>query len=118
MPTLTIETLGQFEIAAGTRLINAIIDDAKADQHYSCGGNAKCTSCRVQFVAGEPDKITEAEKTLLAANKLNEQPGVRLTCQLLCDADMTIKLLVPKPPAKNPAHPAPDIQPPPVWTSK
>lgn len=118
MPSLNIKDIGSYEIASGKRLINAIIDDAAADQHYSCGGNAKCTSCRVEFLAGEPQKITEAEKALLAANGLDQTPGIRLTCQMLCENDMTIKLLVPKPPAKNPAHPTVDIQPPPVWTSK
>ena len=118
MPTLSIKNVGSYEIAAGKRLINAIIDDAKADQHYSCGGNAKCTSCRVYFEAGEPQKITEAEKGLLAKDGLDQTPGVRLSCQLLCETDMSIALLVPKPPAKNPAHPTDDIQPPPVWTSK
>jgi len=118
MPTLNIQSLGSFEIPAGKRLINAIIDDAKADQHYSCGGNARCTTCRVKFHAGEPQKITEAEKALLAANGLDQSPGTRLSCQILCENDMSIELLVPKPPAKQPAHPADDIQPPPVWTTK
>ena len=117
MPKLTIEHVGDFEIAPGKRLINAIIDDAKADQHYSCGGQAKCTTCRVQFVAGEPQKITQAEKDVMAASKIDE-PCVRLSCQITCDSDMTIKLLVPKPPAKQPNHPAPEIVPPPVWLKK
>ena len=118
MPTLTIESVGDYEIQAGTRLINAIIDTAKADQHYSCGGQAKCTSCRVQFVEGEPERMTIAEKDLLAANKLDEQTGLRLSCQILVEHDVTIKLMVPKPPNKQPNHPADIIVPPPVWTSK
>ncbi len=118
MPNLTIEGVGSFPIPSGKRLINAIIDDAKADQHHSCGGNAKCTTCRVQFVAGEPNKITQAEKDLLAGSGLDKEPGVRLSCQIACDADMSIKLIFPKPPLKNPPHPTDDIQPAPVWTEK
>ncbi len=118
MPKLTIENVGSFEIPAGKRLINAIIDDAKADQHYSCGGNAKCTTCRVQFTSGEPETMTQAEKDLLAGSGLATEPGVRLSCQIALEADATIKLIFPKPPLKNPAHPADDIQPPPVWTTK
>lgn len=118
MPQLTIEGIGAFDIPAGKRLVNAIIDDAKADQHYSCGGNAKCTTCRVQFIAGEPTKMTRAEKDLLAASGLDKEPGVRLSCQIACEQDMTIKVIFPKPPLKTPAHPADDIQPPPVWTEK
>ena len=115
MPKLIIESLGTFDVASNTRLINAIIDTAKADQHHSCGGIAKCTTCRVQFKTGEPREMTQAEQDLLAANKLNEQPGVRLSCQMLCDGDMEIALLVPKPPNKVPPHPKPEIEPPPVW---
>jgi ferredoxin len=118
MPKLTIEEIGTIDVPAGKRLINAIIDDAKADQHYSCGGNAKCTTCRVQFISGEPDKITQAEKDLLAGSGLDKEPGVRLSCQITCEEDLSIKLIFPKPPLKNPAHPGDDIQPPPVWTTK
>lgn len=118
MPTLNIEGLGTFDVPAGKRLVNAIIDDAKGDQHYSCGGNAKCTTCRVQFVSGEPQKMTQAEKDLLAGSALDKEPGVRLSCQIQCESDMSVKLIFPKPPLKNPPHPADDIQPPPVWTTK
>ena len=117
MPTLTLDTGASFDVPAGKRLINAIIDDAKADQHYSCGGNAKCTTCRVQFVTGEPEKITQAEKDLLVGASITD-PGVRLSCQINCDADMTIKIISPKPPAKNPARPTDAIMPTPVWTTR
>ena len=50
---------------AGKRLVLALTDEAKIDQLHACGGNARCTTCRVEFVAGEPDKMTEAEKELL-----------------------------------------------------
>ena len=43
----------------GFTLVGDTTDDA-------CGGNARCTTCRVEFVAGEPDRMTEAEKTVLA----------------------------------------------------
>jgi ferredoxin len=101
MPTLTIEGAGKFDIPAGKRLVNAIIDDAKGDQHYSCGGNAKCTTCRVQFLEGEPEKITQAEKDLLAGSGLDKESGVRLSCQIACEHDMSIKLIFPKPPLKS-----------------
>jgi len=43
---------------------------------------------------------------------------VRLSCQINCDADMTIKIISPKPPAKNPARPTDAIMPTPVWTTR
>ena len=33
----------------------AIEQDAKVDVLHACGGNARCTTCRVEFVDGEPD---------------------------------------------------------------
>ncbi|MFO0822070.1 MAG: hypothetical protein U0792_02950 [Gemmataceae bacterium] len=52
-----------------------LVDDAKVDQLHACGGNACCTTCRIEFVADEPAQITEAEKAVLAAKGLS---GVRL----------------------------------------
>src|SRR6478609_12093893 len=62
--------------------------EAGADQLHACGGNARCTTCKVEFVAGEPATMTEAEKAVLAAKGLT---GVRLSCQIVCDHDMTVR---------------------------
>lgn len=118
MPNLTVESVGTVEVPQGKRLVNALLDEAKVNQHYSCGGQAKCTTCRVQFVAGEPEKITVAEKDLLAANKIDPASGIRLSCQILCDHDMSVKILMEKPANKTPNRPAPEIVPPAVWTTK
>ena len=90
MPKLTVEGVGEFEVPAGKRLVLALEDEAKVDQLHACGGNARCTTCRVEFVAGEPDTMTEAEKQVLAARGLT---GVRLSCQILCDHDMTVRAI-------------------------
>src|SRR5688572_21463297 len=79
MPKLTVEGVGEFEVPEGKRLVLALEDEAKIDQLHACGGNARCTTCRVEFVSGEPDKMTEAEKNVLAARGLS---GVRLSCQI------------------------------------
>ena len=60
MPKLTVEGYGTFEVAAGKRLVNAIEQDAKVDILHACGGNARCTTCRVEFVDGEPVKMTRS----------------------------------------------------------
>ena len=88
MPKLTVDGVGEFDVPEGKRLVLALTDDAGVDQLHACGGNARCTTCRVEFVAGEPDKITKAEKDLLADRGLE---GVRLSCQILCDGDMTVR---------------------------
>src|SRR5207237_1793741 len=90
MPKLTVEGVGAFEVPAGKRLVLALEDEAKVDQLHACGGNARCTTCRVEFVAGEPDTMTEAEKQVLAARGVT---GVRLSCQIVCDHDMSVKCI-------------------------
>ena len=60
------------------------------DQLHACGGNARCTTCRVEFIGGEPAQMTAAEKAVLAARGLS---GVRLSCQILCDHDMAVRAI-------------------------
>jgi len=120
MPKLTVKGFGEFEIAAGKRLTKALTDDAGADQLHACGGSARCTTCRVQFVEGEPDAITAAEKEVLRAREVT-QPGVRLSCQITCDADMSVELisrLEGSGRADLGGTLADDIQPTPEWVEK
>jgi ferredoxin len=118
MPKLTVENVGEFEAPQGKRLVLALEDEAKVDQLHACGGNARCTTCRVEFVSGEPAQMTEAEKTVLAARGLT---GVRLSCQIVCDHDMAVRAISRlagsgRKDAGN--RPADAIQPPPVWVNK
>jgi ferredoxin len=117
MPKLTIDGVA-VEVPMGKRLINALVDDGKTDQLHNCGGNAACTSCRVQFIAGEPTKITQAEKDLLAARGL--PPGVRLSCQMRVEGDMEVKIIsrLAGSGRKDTGKPTAEaIEPAPVWTT-
>jgi ferredoxin len=58
MPKLTVDGVGTFEVPQGKRLVLALVDEAGIDQLHACGGNARCTTCRVEFVAGEPATMT------------------------------------------------------------
>src|SRR5213595_476396 len=90
MPKLKVDGFGEFDVPQGKRLVLALEDEAKVDQLHACGGNARCTTCRVEFVAGEPDQMTQAEKSVLAARGLS---GIRLSCQIRCDHDMTVRAI-------------------------
>jgi ferredoxin len=90
MPRLTVESVGTFDVPEGKRLVLALEQDAAIDQLHACGGRARCTTCRVEFVAGEPERSTVAERTVLAAKGVS---GVRLSCQILCDHDMTVRAI-------------------------
>jgi ferredoxin len=121
MPKLTVDDVGTFEVPQDKRLVLALEDDAHVDVLHACGGNARCTTCRVQFVAGEPDRMTQAEKDVLAARGLSGQPGIRLSCQIVCDHDMQVKAISRLAGSGRPdagKRPADEITPPAVWTTK
>jgi ferredoxin len=103
------------EAAPGKRLVNAIEQDAGVDILHACGGNARCTTCRVEFVSGEPARMTRAEKTRLDEKGLT---GVRLSCQITCDEDMTLRAISRLAGSGRPdagRTPEATIQPPPEW---
>ena len=87
MPTLLVEGFSPATVEAGTRLVNAI-ESSGVDILHACGGNARCTTCRIEFIAGEPARMTKAEQTKMAEKGLT---GVRLSCQILCDHDMAVR---------------------------
>lgn len=92
MPKLTIEGVGTFDVEKGTRLVLALEDNGGEPLHR-CGGYARCTTCRVKFISGEPETMTKAEKEKLESqNKLGE---FRLSCQCKVDHDMHVKVLLP-----------------------
>jgi ferredoxin len=90
MPSLTVVDVGTFAVPLNKRLVLALEEDAKIDQLHACGGHARCTTCRVEFVSGEPERRTKAEIAALAAKSVT---GVRLSCQILCDHDMTVRAI-------------------------
>src|SRR5919202_3398925 len=90
MPRLTVEGFAPVEVSADKRLVLAIEQDARVDVLHACGGNARCTTCRVEFIEGEPDRMTVAERSVLTARGLT---GVRLSCQILCDHDMSVRAI-------------------------
>ncbi len=89
MPKLTVEGEAQaVEVPEGKRLVLALTQDVGIDQLHACGGNARCTTCRVEFLSGEPETMTDAERQVLEARQLT---GVRLSCQILCTQDMHVR---------------------------
>jgi ferredoxin len=90
MPRLKVDGVGEFEVPAGKRLVLALTEDVGIDQLHACGGNARCTTCRVEFLEGEPNEMTQAEKACLTARALSD---VRLSCQIQCNHDMSVKAI-------------------------
>lgn len=118
MAKVTVEGFATVDVPDDKRLVLAIEEDAGVDQLHACGGNARCTTCRVEFITGEPERMTAAEKQVLAARGLT---GVRLSCQIPCDHDMTVRAISRLEGSGRPdpgPKPAPEITPPPVWVDK
>lgn len=90
MPKLT---LGEktVEVEHGKRLVLAI-EEAGVQIGHRCGGNSRCTTCRVEFLEGEPETMTRAEYVKLKAVDLLGK--VRLSCQIVVDHDMSVKPLM------------------------
>jgi ferredoxin len=117
MAKLTVEGYGTVDVADGKRLVLAIEQDAHVDILHACGGNARCTTCRVEFIDGEPTQMTAAERQVLTAKGVS---GVRLSCQILCNHDMTVRAISRLEGSGRPdpgGPPATEITPPPEWLS-
>jgi ferredoxin len=91
MPTVTVEEAGSFEVQPGTKLVLAI-EDAGIDIMHRCGGNARCTTCRVQILEGHPDPMQELERERLA-REAELGPDIRLSCQIRVASDLKVRVL-------------------------
>ena len=115
MPKLTVEGFSTVDVETGKRLVLAIEQDAHVDILHACGGNARCTTGRIEFISGEPPRMTLAEKSKMEEKGLT---GVRLSCQIVCDHDMTVRAISRLEGSGRPdpgRTPEPSIQPPPEW---
>ena len=118
MPVITVGGGDHFEAPEDKRLVLAL-EDHGVDILHRCGGHARCTTCRVVFHAGEPDHMTRAER-----EKLIERDNLgkfRLSCQILCEHDMTVEPLLSLATEKlTDAGPRPEdgITPEPEWVHR
>jgi ferredoxin len=118
VPKLTIEGHGTYDVASGKRLVRAI-EDVGVDILHRCGGLARCTTCRVAFVAGEPDRMTRAERDKLVEK--GDLGQYRLSCQCLVSQDMTVRPLMRlSSSGLDDAGPVPadDVTPDPEWIDR
>ena len=91
MPTVTVEGVGSFEVESGKKLVLAI-EDSGIDILHRCGGQAKCTTCRVEVLDGEASPMEEAEQQRLALESAFT-PSTRLSCQMRVTGDLSIRVL-------------------------
>ena len=94
MPTITAETAsGQvtIECEAGRKLV-LCLEDNGVDILHRCGGNARCTTCRVELIEGEMAAMRDPEETVLSA-KTDLGPNTRLSCQNRVNGDLHLRVV-------------------------
>ena len=91
MPTINAEGIKSFEAEQGKKLVLAI-EDAGIDILHRCGGNARCTTCRVEILDGNPEAMGEIERNRLAVES-ELAPNVRLSCQIHVDSDLRVRVI-------------------------
>ncbi len=87
MPVLHIDGK-TVQVPEGKRLVLAI-EEAGVNIGHRCGGYARCTTCRVEMLSGEPDTMTRGEYAKLRERELLGQ--YRLSCQIICDHEMHVR---------------------------
>ena len=94
MPKIEAETAGgsqTIEAPEGKKLV-LVIEDAGIDILHRCGGNARCTTCRVEILAGDPGEIGELERNRLAV-ETELADNIRLSCQIRVKDDLTVRVV-------------------------
>ena len=79
------------EVEDGQKLVLAL-EDAGVDILHRCGGNARCTTCRVEILGGDPGPIGEPEKAVLAT-KTDLGDHTRLSCQIRVVDDLQVRVV-------------------------
>jgi len=94
MPKVQAETatgLIETEAPDGKKLV-LVIEDAGVDILHRCGGNARCTTCRVDLLEGEPGEMGELERNRLAM-EAELAPNTRLSCQIRVHSDLKVRVI-------------------------
>ncbi|MER3429992.1 MAG: (2Fe-2S)-binding protein [Blastocatellia bacterium] len=94
MAQITAETANGtivFECANGRKLV-LCLEDNGVDILHRCGGNARCTTCRVEIISGEPGEMGEAERSILST-KPDLTSNTRLSCQIRPIGNLHIKVI-------------------------
>jgi ferredoxin len=94
MPTINAETAQgpkTIDATAGRRLV-LVLEDGGVDILHRCGGNARCTTCRVEITGGDAPEMGDTERECLTQRGALEE-GFRLSCQIQVAGDLDVKVL-------------------------
>ncbi|MGE3467170.1 MAG: 2Fe-2S iron-sulfur cluster-binding protein [Pyrinomonadaceae bacterium] len=94
MPHIIAETATgtiSFEVEQNKKLVLAL-EDSGVDILHRCGGNARCTTCRVEIVTGDAGEKTTDEIAILST-KEGLSDNTRLSCQIRVQSDLEVKVI-------------------------
>ena len=84
----TVECSGE-----GMTLLDASIE-SKIPHLHECGGNGKCTTCRVRVISGMENLSPKTRKEVAMSMNRRWDPTLRLACQSKVKGDVTIQRLI------------------------
>ncbi|MCD4785877.1 MAG: 2Fe-2S iron-sulfur cluster binding domain-containing protein [Candidatus Eremiobacteraeota bacterium] len=85
---------GDMECIANGKTILDVSREAGIPHTCACGGNARCSTCRVLILENPEACLPRNEKEEAIAKKLNFGPKVRLACQTRVSGDVKVRRLV------------------------
>lgn len=93
MPRITYQDEAVVEVDTSTPILHASLQNGIPHTHV-CGGNARCSTCRVLIMDGLENVCPRNEKEQKMALRRNFSPNVRLACQTTLQGDVVLRRLV------------------------
>jgi len=91
MATITVEGGPTIDAQDGRRLV-LCLEDGGVDILHRCGGNARCTTCRVAVLSEPEPPMGETEHNSLDEDGVLGQ--FRLSCQIRVHQDLDVRVLM------------------------
>jgi ferredoxin len=94
MPTIkaVTATYEQTIDAPEDKKLVLVLEDAGIDILHRCGGNAKCTTCRVEVIEGDPGEMGQVERDRLDL-EADLADNTRLSCQIRTKNDLEVRVI-------------------------
>ncbi|MBI3764324.1 MAG: adenylate/guanylate cyclase domain-containing protein, partial [Chloroflexi bacterium] len=93
MPRINYLNEKTVEADTSTPILQVSLQNGIPHTHV-CGGNARCSTCRVLVLEGIENCCARNEKEQKMAERRNFSPRVRLACQTTLTGDVTLRRLV------------------------
>lgn len=83
----------EIEAEDGASILEASVKNG-IPHYYVCGGNTRCTTCRVSVTKGLENCHPRNEKEQMVADEMHFSPAIRLACQTKISGDIELRRLV------------------------